>query len=634
ARRAGNGVAHRLDAVMTRDGVFAGLAGLQTTLAGPLTLALNGSGPLSGWQGNLNLGYGDLLTFDSAIAASLSNAPRLKLDGTTDLRKPAELGLPDLLSGKIRHTVSVQLQDDDRITVDGLNISLPERFTLTGDAGATSDLSDISSTVDLQLDPALAALAGPGIGWDDLFLTAAIAGNPANPEIDIVASVTGLAVDSLLKADAGLSARLTGATDRPYQLDLSTALSDISWADGIPGNLVGQDISLILAATAEPGFSRFTLSRAKVDAGSLSATAKATASAAGDISDSMISLTYADLAGLQGLTGLDLSGRAELGLTDFSGNAGQGFSGKLAFRGQQVRTGIPDLDRLIGDSPTLSSDIAVTGDGSAALNDLTIRAGALSIDGRTAFTASDARIAVDLAGNIAAAGLPSADGLGFPSGPQFDIKMDGPVATPSGTVSVSLASLKLADLPVEKIRLDNRISWTADIPSISVTLTANIARQALAASTVVRAGASDLALDALKVSLPGLSLAGDLALPGYGPAVAGKLRLDIRNGNAITALAGVPLKLSGRADIDLAADKGRQNIAIRSDLADLRLADAAGADSIRLEQVALTARINDALADPRLTADLQTRGISVPGGSIALAKLTAQGGPEALSYGL
>ncbi len=623
-----------LDAVMTRDGLFAGLAGLQETLAGPVTLSLNGSGPLSGWQGNLSLDYGDLLTLKSDVAASLSDNQWLRLDGVTDLRQPGALSLPDLLSGKIRHAVSVKLLEDDNIAIDGLNISLPERFTLTGDARSKADLSDITATLDLQLDPSVAALAGPGIGWDDVFLTTAIAGNPARPEIDLVASATRLSVDNLLKADASLSGRLTGSSGNPYKLDLSTIVSDIIWSDGIPGGLIGSDASIIIAATAEPDFSRFTLTRADIDAGDLSVRAKASATATGQISGTTLTLTYADIAGLHELTGLDLAGRADLTLTDFSGDTEQGFRGKLSLRGQKLTTGISDLDRLAGNSPVISSGILLTGDGNLTLNDLAVRAGALSIDGQTTFSATDEQISVDLSGAVAPDGLPSQDSIAFSAAPQFAIKLKGPATKLAGTISLSLASLKLAGFPVEKIRLDNRVSWSGDSPSVSVTLAGNIARQALTASTTIRAETNDLALDSLKLSLPGIQLAGDLKLPGYGPAIAGKLRLDIRHGEALTALAGMPLKLSGDVGIDLAAVRGRQTVTIQSDLASLRLEDATGAETIRLDRVTVAARIDDALTTPQLTADLRTRGVTVPGGTVSVARLNAEGGLDSLSYQL
>lgn len=623
-----------LDAVMTRDGLFAGLAGLKETLAGPVTLALNGSGPLSGWQGKLNLDYGDLLTLDSTVDASLSDRPWLRLVGITDLRRPDAFSLPDLLSGKIRHAVSIRLPEDDSITFDGLNISLPERFTLTGDAQAKTDLSDITSTLDLQLDPSLAALAGPGIGWGDIFLTTAIAGNPARPEIDLVASVTRLSVDGVLKADASLSGRLTGTAGDPYKLDLSTTVSDINWSEGIPGDLLGPDASIIIAAIAEPDFSRFTLTRADIDAGDLSARAKASAAATGSLSDTTLTLSYANIARLQELTGLDLAGRADITLTDFSGTAEQGFNGRLSLQAQNLKTGISDLDHLVGDNPVISSNLAVSGDGNLTLNDLAVRAGALSIDGHTAFSAADTKISAELTGAVAASGLPSQDSVEFSSGPQFAIKLNGPAAKPSGTISLSLASLNLAGLPVEKVRLDNRVSWSGDIPTVSVALAGNVARQALTASTTLRAGTSDLTLDAVRLSLPGLDLAGDLKLPGYGPATTGRLRLDIRDGQALAALAGIPLKLSGDLAINLTAVKGRQNLAIQSDLASLRLEDPAGAETIRLDRLDLNARIEDVLASPQLTADLRTRGITVPGGKISLARLNAEGGLDSLSYKL
>ena len=160
----------------------------------PLSLSLNGKGPLADWHGHLAATVGALARVDAEIALAIDSRTVLGLSGNAAL---APL-LPADFAAAVgdRATFSLHAELDERVVVSRLTIGVAAG-TVAGNSSV--DRSDGAVAADLRADvPNLALLSG-------------VAGAPLHGSAMLTVGVTGSQSRPVAKAD------LSGAGDRSFR---------------------------------------------------------------------------------------------------------------------------------------------------------------------------------------------------------------------------------------------------------------------------------------------------------------------------------------------------------------------------------------------------------------------------------
>lgn len=441
--------------------------------------------------------------------------------------------------------------------------------------------------------------------------------------------------------DVALRARLDG--DTPEQLAL-----DLTARDGPDGTVASvvtlpetvrpliDDGPLTVTARATLGLADLSLS---VDALSVAAGAEgpridATAALALDPvprGTASARVTLPDLGLLAPLLGdLTPTGAADLRLTDVSLTEDGRVTGTLRLTLADAALGLPPADALLGPAPSLGGRLAFDPAAGLTVDDLDLRGAGLSIAGQVALPADMATMTAHLDATLSDLSLVAGDAAS--GAVVLAADLSGPVIDPAVAVSaqapeVTLAGQDWADvaLEVEAAGLasgpSGRLSLTGTGPGGPVTLSLLPALPGYA-----RAEARDLA-----ITVPGMVLTGGLTMNLETQRTDGTLALRADDLSRLAAWGAPPLSGSLSADITLASDTGGgQRLALRAAAPDLTLPEA----DVRLGALDVTARVDNALGTPSLTATLTATGGAAAGLAWERLALTAEGGLADLGVSL
>jgi translocation and assembly module TamB len=624
---ASGNLALKTHATMTPDGAFARLAGLDGMLTDRITLVIDGDGPLEKWRGKIDLAHGDRVRWRSGFGGALTATPVIALDGEIALADPLSLGLPRDFAGTYRNRLQIELSEDGDLAIRNIDIALPGMFSLTGDIGHGAG-GALSGNLDLQATGALAGAFDPGIGYTELFLSAGLGGSVAKPELEVAASAREFDLPGMLRADLTVDGKLALDADGAISSDLNAALAGIAWQEPAAAQIVGDNLSLRLSAGSPAALDRVAITALHLDARNITLRGSADATIAGDISSGTFTLGLADLSHLEELAGLALQGSTEITLSELTGNAERGFEGRLAIDGTGIVTGDAVVDGLIG-NPSLRTGIRLAGFERLVLNGLTLTTAGLRLDGDIAYNIADGGLSAALNGKVARTALPPMDGVSLASDPAFRIDLKGPATAPEGTVTLDLAGADAAGFAIGATRLSTRLGWASSSPRLDLDLRSKLEGQELRARTSLLA-ANDLQFRDITLTLPGISLTGDITLPASAPPATGKLAIAITDAGGLSRLTAMNLALQSNLSASLTAKEGRQSANVAGTIRDIRLADAdvgIGSADIRLA-------LADLLGQPVIDAQVEASRIVAADAALANLTASARGTAAALDWSL
>jgi translocation and assembly module TamB len=355
----------------------------------PLRISLDGSGPLSGWQGQFRLVSGQGIRSDATVAIAAGHGTRVGLKGDASVTPLLAENLRPLV-GEIA-TFDIAAAEDGKggVTLAPSHIELAGvKFDVQGTKSARGalDASLHVAVPDAGVTEPLIGKAAKGVIAIDAFFT----GTTDRPNMMLTETggltVGGIAVDGL-KIDARADGKAGPAQDDPaFDLTLNAhadAMSDT--ATGLPYGA----LALHAAGTADAKGQSVEIRDLNVDGGGVAV--KGSGSFKGGVAEAKMTLTAADLAVIGKIFGQQAAGTANLSLTIGTDRA-KTIAGTLIGKGDNLRTFMPAADALLAGG--LNIDASATRDvsGKVTLGSLVLATGRARIEGNGSFNSGDRAI--------------------------------------------------------------------------------------------------------------------------------------------------------------------------------------------------------------------------------------------------
>ncbi len=364
----------------------------------PVRLTLAGSGPLGAWRGRLELAAGKLVAAQADLTLGDGPDYRLTLDGT--MRQDGLL--PPDIAGLLRDGLTVgavaMWRHDGVLILERLAVATT-LATLDASASFDQATQGLSGTAALRL-PDIAPfsqLAGTGLAGR-LDLDAELGGTVAKPRLDLRLAGNRLAADRLAVDRLAVRLAATRADGAAWRLQGDGTISAVT-ADGtaLPAGF-GSRLDWTLAAIADPDTRALAVDRFAVNSAGLDVEASGLLGPA----DGKLALkaALADLAALKSLAGLPgLRGRIDLA-ADLGFDADRRLTATVDAKGDEIATGIHELDPLIGRMLAVRLAGTRTADGRLALSLIDIGGRHVSAEGSGEFNPASgvlgAKVAVEL----------------------------------------------------------------------------------------------------------------------------------------------------------------------------------------------------------------------------------------------
>ena len=630
-RPAADWLALELTVAEPRGGLLARLLAIEGLPA--IDLALRGAGPLSDWQGRLDLALDGQGVAELTLAIDGRERRRLALAGRIESTP--------LLPGKAQPWLAGGTTLDGAATLSAGTLTIEQLRLTSAAAGITvsGSVATVAETADLAieatlLDPALlapylpdASLAGASLAGASLALT--VKGPFAAPALAV--DLLLAAPDSAEAGAEGVTLTLAAAPLGPealardgyrIRLDGRVAAPRLSLPD-LPAWPWG-DLALAGVVTLDPalalGIEKLTVTGREL---ALAVTGPLDLASQTGTLDLTLEARLPAVAGLiDAALGLALTGSVTLAA-----------DGALATRFDAGFTGaeaLPDgLGALLGPAVTLRGAVAVAANGDLMLQEVALQAAGarLGLDGGY----GDA--GVDLLWQAAVQDLAALAPFGVIAGGA--VRLEGTLAGASLEDMTLLASLAGQDLSYEAVALGDLTAEIAaaglpDAPVGSVTLDAPATAYGPLAldAEVTPLDAGGFRLEPLTLRWgEALTLAGRLESTPAGLPFTGTLSGRLAESPLLEQF-GIPLQGGGSLAIELTSAEGRQDAAVRLGLSPGRLAGVAHGGGT------LVASARDLLGRPTLEASASFAGIEADPARLATLTVTARGPLERLAVTL
>ncbi|MGP1255933.1 MAG: translocation/assembly module TamB domain-containing protein [Kiloniellales bacterium] len=587
--------------------------GLATRLLGlpgapALSLQLRGAGPLVGWQGDWSFQAGDVADGSGQLTLETFEPLGLGLSGQARLAALLPQDLRPLLEPRVDFALSGSYGESVGLVVERLE---------TGAAGVTG-FADLNLTTD-RLSAQLEATVTDPSAVADAIAPASLSGG----RVSVIASGSLAAPEVLLSGELETPAALGYGAGRlrvngqafgiPADFELELLAEDLSGPPPL-GEVVGAEVALSARGRLSPEAVRFE--RLAATSPAFTVEGDGTVELAGPAADIALTLTYADLARLAPLAGLDLAGRWQ-GDAYLSLAAEGSLSAILSGQADELRLGLPAADALLGAAPTLWADVRMQPDGGVDLQSLRLDGAALAVAGQGQVDSQGDGLEAELTVGLPDLGPLSSPELPLAGAASLEAQLRGSLTAPELTLNAAAPELIVAGHALSDLSatarsrglppdLTGRIDLEATTPLDRVVLGGDVA-----------VDATYLRLDDLRLTRRGDALTGDLVVPLTGLPADGRLALQVADLGAYAPLVPDLAGGSLQGSLDLAARAEEQAADLAMDLRDLQLAD-----GTQLAAAEIAASGENFLTAPVLSATLSGSGLRA--GTASLERLAAQ----------
>ncbi len=525
----------------------------------PVTLHATGEGPLADWRGDVDLDLGEaksrlaLAVQAGRLTVSGSLDPRpllqpplavllpepLQIEGALRIEEPRTLERIALAAGGAHLAFTGALRLEDKTGSGHGEFLLPDAAVLRPllglpVRGAASGTIEIESTEDGQSATLTAHAETLGIaGYEAARLV--LDGNARRAVGTDEVRVEG-------------TARATGvATD----MDPELPLLPVDLTLDFDASVLPRERTLIAR--------RLNLSGAGVELGFTG-----TATTDGAL-DGVVRLSVPEIRSVAQLAGLDWSGGLALESNVISGEGLTRFEMEGAWR--EPRTGIAELDAVLGSSVRLSATGTARHDGGLEVSRAHVGATAveLLVSGRAA-RAGPLDVMFELNASDLAA-LSAASGRPLAGTARIAGHVTGTAAAPSLAAEVSSPSLSFAGTDLSDLRIAAELTDLRTAPRGSAS--GGLAVAGVRGDFDTRLVLKDriLSFDDLRVRANGATMSGRLSVQPETGAITGTADLTAPDLSPWSALAGLPLAGSARGTVRLRPDGGATIEATGSNLA-------------------------------------------------------------------
>jgi len=594
-------------------GVIAGLLGIEGKP--PVSVTLNGKGPLENWAGRLEAKAGDAV---SAVADATIKAVQGRygfgLNGTAAV-SPL---LPEEYRALAGDNVTIQaagtIEPGSRVLIDNAQVNAAAAtVTAKGAYGL-----DAAGAMDLAFD----AKAGPESPlhalveepvWRSLSLAGTLKGTAREPQLDanLVADGTAFGQVQAERLAATVTTRPQGGDVLGFTLD--AALEGVTSADPNLKGIDGARPTVALAGSLNRATTDVKLDRLELDAFATKLAGTATVGRGGETAQANLTLRSEDLSRLgAALARPEMKGA--LNLQADLDKKGQDLTANVKGGGEGLTLGIPAADALLAGRATLSAavtkrgeetlvrDLAVTGGNLRATGEATLR-------GKVLTSRFDATIA-DLAPLGVAVGTP------LEGAARVEATATGPTDNLAARATLTSDGMKVqtqqfgptrlvADMKGLPDNIRGRVDGDASVEGRPLKLGADISKQG-----------DNLRLADLGLSLGANRIAGAIEANLAAPTATGQLRADLPDLAPLAALAGQAVEGRATATIKLDAPKGKQSVALDMNAQQIARTLPTG-DRQSLGRLTVTGRVEDATSPkPRVDLRAEARDARLPDGRL------------------
>ena len=580
----------------------------------PLRVSLDGSGPLSGWQGQFHLASGLGIHGDAAVQIASAGGTKIILKGAA--------AIAPLLAENMRPLVGNDIKFDVAVSQDGKG----------GTVLAPSHIALASANFDVQGSRSdTGALDGKmHVGIPDTSVADSLTGNPTKGAISIDMALAGtadqpkvtlvetggltfgdIAVEGL-KINAKIDGKPAKTTDDPMFGLILDANAD-ALNDAANGKSYGA-LAVHVTGTADAKGTQVDIGQLTANGGGIDL--KGAGTFKDGIAEGKATLDAADLSIVGGLLGLPIAGSANLDIaigTDHTRTVAIQLTGK----GDQLRTGVPAADALLAAGLSLDASGMRGTDGKIALGSLVLTTGRAKVEGNGSF---------DPASNAIDGGL---------SATLADLKaLSGAVASPlAGTGKVSAKVTGTLDAPgiVAAATLDRLAFGATRIDHFETTIQApqGLNGTATAKGKIVSGKLNETIDAAITRENPETYRLNRLHLAGSGGTVdaamvvapasrhaSGKLKAATGDLSIWSSVAGQALAGQLSVALDLPADGTRQG-PLRVSLD--HFAFGASPHSVGITHAEVTGMLSGDFTRQNGMLDLSLTGLSANGGALTAA---------------
>lgn len=546
-----------VDLTAPAGGVIQRLAGLSGDQ--PLTLRYQGDGPLTDWTGNLDVALGATAlargnTRIEEIAAGRRVTTGLYLTPAPVL--PAEYAA--LAGDAVQAAMVVVVEPGGVLAIESASVSAAAASVMAqGRIDPDADTIDVAAEVEVASAQAFAGLLDIPATWNGGHVNSRLTGRLADP--DIAATVRADGVAALGRVTAGhvdVTATMTapqpgtlgiGGAERTIVFEASTASVGL---DGAP--ISSEAAPRVSGEVRLPADGTIAFSDVVLDALGARLALDGTTSAGAVDADAR--LTVADLSALSGLAGVPLAGSVDLTADVDAALDGSRAAVTLDGGAQALSAGIPELEALIGTSPTVSAAIAYDGT-SLSIERLDIAGGVVTATGSGRIGGSpDDALTVDLTVSDLALVTPTLTGAarleatatGDPTAPRVAFRLTGDGLVAAGHALDDFAATGDVDLTI------------AGTQSGTVALAGASRGQPITGTVRFARTGEDMSLAIDRLDFVGLTASGTLAQSAAGMP-SGQLSLTATDLAPAAALAG--LVASGGLDATVEIPAGEPGVA-------------------------------------------------------------------------
>lgn len=603
--------------------------------AGALRLSLNGSGPLSDWQGRLTAEAERLAKLDLGVDLAYADQPRLALEGTFDAAEgalPAEIA--DVVGTRAELLLRAGEVAPQRFAIQDLKLQAAS-LSLNGTGSADLGADTVQGSINLDV-PDLARFAGlAGLPLDGkAALRLQAEGTARQPKLRLTLEGT-----DLVAAQAALQ-RLEAAFDVGFLAPLGEAPVSLRVAGeartaglAVNGRTLGPDGQVVLELAGElPAEGRATLQTLALRSALLDVTGEGavdrdTLAGAARLQAIVPELSEVASAFAPDAAALaELAGAFQLGADIRIGPQAQRIEVALSGAGENLRGLPPGGMELIGPAPKLTAKAVVEPGKAAVVQSLMIEGEGVRLDGDPRYGLADQSLGGGIRVSLpelrrleAVASQPLAGSLAL----QADL--GGTVEQPTVTLDGTVQDLAVAGQSFDRITLEANAAGPADALAGSARLAAIQGEQQVSLRSDYRLADQTLSLSGLMLAGPATQLGGDLQVALDTLLARGRLAGGVEDLGALQPWTGQKLAGSVKLDLGLSAPDGRQDARLQLD------ADNVAGDFGRLQSARLEAEVEDALRRQAVDATLRAQDFTAPDLALDEAVVEIDGTPAELA---
>ena len=545
-------------------GIIANL--LKLPDAPPVDIAVAGSGPLADWTGKGTFAVdGDVITQLSARHQSTDKGNRIEASGDGDFARFVPVRLKPLLAGTVR-------------------------FDLAGTATATGGVEIERAEVDSDaLSGSAKGTINPA-GASDF----ALEFNSAGPTLPLSLGSEESPIDLELKS---ASLRAFGEGKAPM-VDIALSLAKVS-----TNTTKVDNIQLALHSDAFDVESRSGPITGEVSADRLGLdnptiapliAGRITATVAGALSKDTITVDSGTIASDALKGGFD--GKVSLAEGSI----------ELNVKADAASAALPAAARpVLGERTVLAVALKRDSNGNVTADGLDLKSGAVSASGSASFI--DGQVSADLKGGLADISLLSKEAKGAIG---FALSAKGEPVMPDVSLTVNSDRLVVADREITGLKLVAGGKADAANPAATVSLSGNVAGQALSGNAELSTKGGQRSISGLSLALGQNRVSGDLLLDeAFVPE--GTIAIDLPDIGPLAALALEKAEGDVKGTIRFSKKSGTPEVVVDAATASIRRGD------LSAKNVSVQALVADYLKAPAISGKITAAGVNSGGTAIS-----------------